>query len=82
VVLCICETDPVNKIDLELVQQYCYFATTEVSKMTNSKKTKYALLVVHDKSLQHLWKGQPKGPTRLSQSGNSQGISRTEWHEP
>jgi hypothetical protein len=38
VVLCICETDPVNKINLELVQQYCYFATTEVSKMTNSKK--------------------------------------------
>lgn len=37
-VICLCETDPVNKIDLEVVREYCYFATTSVSKMDNGKK--------------------------------------------
>ena len=32
-VICVCETDPVNKINLETVRQYCYSATTDVSKM-------------------------------------------------
>ena len=37
-VVCVCESDPVNKVNLEMVRQYCYFATTDVSKMTNSWK--------------------------------------------
>ena len=58
-VIYICKASPLSIIDLEMVWQYCYFATTEVSKMNNHHKTqkKYALLVVHDKSLQYLLKG-------------------------
>ena len=37
-VVCICESDPVNKIDLEVVREFCWFATTDVSKMSNSWK--------------------------------------------
>ena len=37
-ILCLCVTDPVTQIDLEVVKQFCYFATKEVSKMTNSNK--------------------------------------------
>jgi len=37
-VLCVCKSDPVDQIDLEVVKQYCFFATTEVSKMSNSNK--------------------------------------------
>ena len=37
-VLCLCDTDPVQNINLEMVREYCYFATTEVSKMSNSWK--------------------------------------------
>jgi len=37
-VLCLCKTDPVDRIDLEVVKQYCFFATTEVAKMSNSNK--------------------------------------------
>jgi len=37
-VLCLCKTDPVENINLEMVREYCYFATTEVSKMSNSWK--------------------------------------------
>ena len=32
-VLCLCETNPVSKLNLETVRQYCYFATTDVEKM-------------------------------------------------
>ena len=35
---CVCVTDPVSDIDLEVVAQYCWFATKEVSKMDNSNK--------------------------------------------
>ena len=37
-VICICESDPVDKINLEMVCEYCYFATTDVSKMSTSWK--------------------------------------------
>jgi len=37
-VVCICKTDPVHKMNIAMVRQYCYFATTEVSKMSNSWK--------------------------------------------
>ena len=37
-VICICESDPVDKINPEMVREYCYFATTNVSKMSNSWK--------------------------------------------
>jgi len=37
-VLSLCDTDPVENINLEMVREYCYFATTEVSKMSNSWK--------------------------------------------
>ena len=37
-VICLCKTDHVHKINLEMVRKYCYFATTEVSKMSNSWK--------------------------------------------
>jgi len=37
-VLCVCKRDLVDRIDLEVVRQYCLFATMEVSKMTNSNK--------------------------------------------
>jgi len=30
--------DSVDKTDLEVVGQYCFFATTEVTNMTNSNK--------------------------------------------
>ena len=33
--ICVCETDPVDKINLETERQHCYFATTDVSKMCN-----------------------------------------------
>lgn len=29
-VLCICETNPVSRIDLEVVREHCWFATTTV----------------------------------------------------
>ena len=34
-VLCVCESDPVDKVDLDVVRQYCYFATKPVDKMDN-----------------------------------------------
>ena len=37
-VVCVCESDPVDKIDLEMVRRYCHFATTDVSKMKNGWK--------------------------------------------
>jgi hypothetical protein len=37
-VICICDSDPVDKINLEMVREYCYFATTDVAKMSNSWK--------------------------------------------
>jgi hypothetical protein len=37
-IVCICETDPVEGIDLETVRTYCWFATTSVDKMSNSWK--------------------------------------------
>jgi len=37
-VLCICETDPVSKVNLEVIRQYYHFATKDVSKMDNSNK--------------------------------------------
>jgi len=37
-VVCVCKTDPVDRIDLEVVRQYCFFATTELAKMKNSNK--------------------------------------------
>ena len=37
-VFCVCQTDPVSKIKLETVRQYCWFATTDVSKMKSSWK--------------------------------------------
>jgi hypothetical protein len=35
-VLCVCESNPVGKIDLETVREFCYFATTDVSSMSYS----------------------------------------------
>ena len=37
-VLCLCDTNTVENINLEIVREYCYFATTEVLKMSNSWK--------------------------------------------
>ena len=37
-VVCVCKTDPVEKINLNTVREYCYFATYEIEKMPNSKK--------------------------------------------
>jgi len=37
-VSCVCETDPVDKLDLEVVREYCYFATKTVDKMDNGLK--------------------------------------------
>ena len=34
-VVCVCETDPVDKVDLEVVREYCYFATSNVKDMKN-----------------------------------------------
>ena len=35
---CICVSDPVDDIDLEVIRQYCWFATKDVCNMTNSNK--------------------------------------------
>ena len=35
-VQCICITDPVDEIELEVVRQYCWFATKPVCNMTNN----------------------------------------------
>ena len=37
-VLCIGKTDPPDKINLEVVQEFCWFATKEVTDMDNSNK--------------------------------------------
>lgn len=37
-VVCICDANPPDKINLEMVYQYCYFATTDLSNMDNRKK--------------------------------------------
>lgn len=37
-VVCICDANPPSKIDLEIVHQFCYFATTDVQNMNNKKK--------------------------------------------
>ena len=37
-VVCICESDPIEKLDLEVIRQYCWFATKDMNKMDNSKK--------------------------------------------
>jgi len=50
-VLCLCDTDPVENINLEMVRQYCYFATTEVSKNEQQLEAKHVVMVVHDQHL-------------------------------
>ena len=35
---CVCKTDPIANIDLEVVRMYCWFATKDVCKMDNSNK--------------------------------------------
>ena len=53
-VVCVCEYDPVKKLDLKSILQYCWFAiaTMEVKKMDNNLKSEYvvvlAVVVVHD----------------------------------
>jgi hypothetical protein len=37
-VLCICKTDPPDKINLKVVHAFCWFATKEVTDMDNSNK--------------------------------------------
>lgn len=37
-VLCICKTDPPDKINLEVVREFCWFTTKEVTDMDNSNK--------------------------------------------
>ncbi|KAL7535734.1 hypothetical protein ACHAWF_015063 [Thalassiosira exigua] len=37
-VICVCESDPVEKLDLESIHQYCWFATMEAAKMDNGLK--------------------------------------------
>lgn len=36
--ICVCKTDPPDKINLEVVREYCWFAAKEVSVMDNSNK--------------------------------------------
>lgn len=37
-IVCVCESDPVHKLDLNVVHQYCWFATMTVDKMPNRLK--------------------------------------------
>jgi hypothetical protein len=37
-VLCICKSDLPDKINLEVLQEFCWFATKEVTDMDNSNK--------------------------------------------
>ena len=37
-VSCVCDTDPVDKLDLEVIREYCHFATKTVDKMDNGNK--------------------------------------------
>ncbi len=37
-VLCICKSDPPDKFNLEVLQEFCWFATKEVTDMDNSNK--------------------------------------------
>ena len=37
-VLCVCQTDSVAKMDLEVLQQYCHFATMEMTSMKPTHK--------------------------------------------
>ena len=37
-VICVCKTDPPDKINLEVVREYCWFATKEVRDMDNRNK--------------------------------------------
>jgi hypothetical protein len=39
-VLCVCTTNPPNRINLDVVREYCWFATKDVSEMDNSHKSK------------------------------------------
>ena len=37
-VVCVCESEAVEKLDPESIHQYCWFADTEVAKMDNGLK--------------------------------------------
>ena len=37
-VLCVCVSDPVKKVDMEVLRQYCYFATMDVTQMEPTSK--------------------------------------------
>jgi len=37
-IVCVCESDPVDKLDLKVVRQYCWFATMDAEKMPNRWK--------------------------------------------
>jgi hypothetical protein len=37
-VVCICDANPPSKINLDVVREYCYFATKDVSQMDNGLK--------------------------------------------
>ena len=36
--LCVCKTNPPNLINLDVVREYCWFATKDISDMDNSHK--------------------------------------------
>ena len=38
VVVCVCESDPVDGMDLETIRHFCWFATKDLSKMNNENK--------------------------------------------
>ena len=39
-IVCVCESDPVDKLDLKVVCQYCWFATMDAEKCpTGGKRT-------------------------------------------
>ena len=37
-IMCVCQTDPPENINLEVVHEYCWFATKDVADMDNGNK--------------------------------------------